>query len=81
MPEQQGYILPLQSQVPLVEQMQLFASREEEIYNKCGSLTLLARERHKLHTNNVNYSYIFALPSIALRATFCCIIATQKSSF
>lgn len=36
MPEQQGYILPLQSKVPLVEQVQLFASREEEIYNKCG---------------------------------------------
>lgn len=56
-------------------------SRDEEIDNKCGFLTLLARERHKLHTNNVNYSYIFALLIIALRATFWYIIATQKSSF
>lgn len=76
MPEQRGYILPLPSQVPLVEQAQLFASREEEIYHKCVFLALPARERHKLHTNNVNYSYI-----LALRAAFCCIIATQKSSF
>lgn len=35
MPEQQHYILPLQSQVPLLEQIQLFASREEEIDRKC----------------------------------------------
>lgn len=38
MPEQQGYTLPMQSQVPLLEQVQLCASREEQIDNKCGFL-------------------------------------------
>lgn len=36
MPEHQGYTLPLQNQVPLLEQVQLFASREVEIDNKCS---------------------------------------------
>lgn len=36
MPEHQGYTLPLQKQFLLLEQVQLFASREVEIDNKCG---------------------------------------------
>lgn len=31
---QQGFILPLQNQVLLVQQIQLYHSTEEEIYNK-----------------------------------------------
>lgn len=37
---QQGFILPLQSQVPLVQRVQLYASRQEDIYNKYIFLTL-----------------------------------------
>lgn len=51
---------PLQSQVPLLEQVQLCLKRREnwqQIFN-FGFLPVLARERHTLCTSNVNYRYI-----------------------